>query len=151
MKILDVETYNILFFILSTFNICFIMNNLGYFWWMEYTYCVRFYFIFIVMTSVDTLRELLTLHWEHPDIDWDSLTEKDAKVFLNLLFSGEQQRESAISEHLNQERLMRKKEHEKVNNMISKVVSLKNKIKELKEREKDNSDVLDIENILDLW
>ena len=35
--------------------------------------------------------------------------------------------------------------------MISKVVSLKNKIKELKEREKDNSDVLDIENILDLW
>jgi hypothetical protein len=45
---------------------------------------------------------------------------------------------------------MRKKEHEKVNNIISKVVSLKNKIKELKEREKDNSAVLDIENILDL-
>lgn len=139
------------FFILSIFNICFIMNNSGYFWWIEYTYCVRFYFIFIVMTSVDTLRELLTLHWEQPNIDWDSLTEEDAKVFLNLLFSGEQQRESAVSEHLNQERLMRKKEHEKVNNIISKVVSLKNRIKELKEREKDNSAVLDIENILDLW
>ena len=127
------------------------MNNLGYLWGMEYTYYVRFYFIFISMTSVDTLRELLILHWEYPDIDWDSLTEEDAKVFLNLLFNGEQKRESIISEHLNQERLMRKKEHEKVNNIISKVVSLKNKIKELKEREKDNSAVLDIENILDLW
>ena len=127
------------------------MNNLGYLLGMEYTYYVRFYFIFISMTSVDTLRELLILHWEYPDIDWDSLTDDDAEVFLNLLFNGEQKRESVISEHLNQEWLIRKKEHEKVNNIITKVVSLQNKIKELKEREKDNSDVLDIENILDLW
>ncbi len=127
------------------------MNNLGYLLGMEYTYYVRFYFIFISMTSVDTLRELLILHWEYLDIDWDSLTDDDAEVFLNLLFNGEQKRESVISEHLNQEWLIRKKEHEKVNNIISKVVSLQNKIKELKEREKDNSDVLDIENILDLW